>query len=362
MHGISTIIEIVMIVFILVSLSVLLWFFSSGAIKTLTDSGSNRMQNAQQSMSGCMVIDSIYKNKIYIKNCGNGNISNSTLGVFLNDAKVNSSMTPQNIGRGEIGTITYDLGHIVPLGDAQLKIDTASAKVVQKISTKYSCSSDRDCVMEFDFREGAGNITYDSSSYHNDGLLYSNSGPCPAALTSSCPQWVSDEYVSALFFDGTGNNWIQVADSSSLDLAENFTLEALIRPDAYSGGIIVNKENTYEFALWGNATIEWAFNNVNPGWSWHDTGVQIPLNKWTRIDISYSNGNISAYKDGTLYDTYQGSGPLWTSDNTLQIGEREDGTQAFSGGIGPVRIYNRTLSAEEIAGQNFANILSIENQ
>ena len=68
------------------------------------------------------------------------------------------------------------------------------------------------------FDEGTGTTTYDGSGNNKTGQMIT---------VASSPTWVSGKYGSALNFDGT-NDYIQVADNSTLDITDAITLEAWV--------------------------------------------------------------------------------------------------------------------------------------
>src|SRR5271155_56421 len=82
-----------------------------------------------------------------------------------------------------------------------------------------------------------------------------------------------------LSFNGT-SQYVDIANQSSLALSGTFTIEGWIYPtgtgsDPTEGGIIVNKENSYEVARFANGTLEYALsaNGTGSDWSWVNTGL-----------------------------------------------------------------------------------------
>src|SRR5262249_28075384 len=153
----------------------------------------------------------------------------------------------------------------------------------------------------------------------------------------------------------------QVGDMAKLNMTNTTTLEAWIDPTGTGsggaqGGIILSKEGEYEVARFGDGSIEWAFANSNPGWAWHNTGYVTPLNQWTYIAVSYSNGVVSTYANGALVDTYNGSGAIGNvsaDTNDFRIGGRENFSQYFQGKLDECAIYATSLTAAQI--QNHYN-------
>lgn len=58
------------------------------------------------------------------------------------------------------------------------------------------------------------------------------------------------------------------------------------------GGFILDKESEYEIARFADGTINSAFANTSPGYSWINTGYVAPLNQWTHLTITYNSGVV----------------------------------------------------------------------
>ena len=104
-----------------------------------------------------------------------------------------------------------------------------------------------------------------------------------------------------------------------------------------------------------NATtgeVMWAFDNIDPDWSWHYTGYFVQAGEWTHLAVSYNNGVVDTFANGVLVDSYNGSGAItdnYPAFNQLQIGGRENAiTQRFDGHIDEVRIWNTTRTQLDI--------------
>ncbi|NDC36073.1 MAG: hypothetical protein EBZ51_12060, partial [Synechococcaceae bacterium WB9_2_112] len=173
---------------------------------------------------------------------------------------------------------------------------------------------------------------------------------------------------NALVLDGSGD-FVEIADSSAIDLTSNFTLEAWINPTGtgsggFGGGIVLNKENSYEIARFGDGSIQFALMPTNGGWSWVDTGLIAPLNTWSHIALSHSGSSITVFLNGgtaaggSQVTFSSSSNPalypstIQPSNQTLRIGSRQH-SQDFQGQIADVRIWNTARSASEIASARF---------
>lgn len=156
-------------------------------------------------------------------------------------------------------------------------------------------------------------------------------------------------------FNGT-NSYIQVPDNNALDVSGTFTIEAWIYPtgagsDATQGGIIVNKENSYEIARYANGTIQFALsaNGAGTDWAWVNSSVTAPLNQWSHIAAVKSGANLTIYLNSvSSYVNAAQPATLTANAQNLRIGARTSGSQFFAGTIDDVRIWNTARTATEI--------------
>ncbi len=152
----------------------------------------------------------------------------------------------------------------------------------------------------------------------------------------------------ALSFDGS-TNYVQVSDNNGLDLSANFTLEFWVYPtgvgsDPTQGGIIINKENSYEIARFADGSIQFAMSTSGLGseWSWTNTGLTMPLNQWSHVALIKSGTSIVAYLNGSAsYSDNAQPATLTGNSQALRIGSRDPSrNQFFNGYIDEVRIWN----------------------
>ncbi|MDJ0662844.1 MAG: Calx-beta domain-containing protein, partial [Crocosphaera sp.] len=166
---------------------------------------------------------------------------------------------------------------------------------------------------------------------------------------------------AALSFDGV-DDYINMGVQPSLEVDDFLTMEAWVNPiTKNSVGMIINKEGEYEVWRQSNGEIRLGFGNSSSGWTIVETGYFMPENEWTHIAVTYENGLIKTYANGSLVHTYNGSGSIgdrWPSNNEFQIGSRElSNVQHFTGKIDEVRIWNIARTAEEIQA-NYAQKLT----
>jgi hypothetical protein len=201
-------------------------------------------------------------------------------------------------------------------------------------------------VAAYGFEEGTGTTLNDSSGNQNKGTLQYG------------PVWVTNgKYGKALRFDGV-DDLVTIADSNSLDLTTNMTLEAWVYPTAVLSGwdTILLKEQTGEFVyslyLYANGEANIPYGYIfSGGAEYGASGISsLPVNTWTHMAATFDGSFIRLYINGALAGTTSRSGTIQTSNRGVGIGGnmvwREE---SFPGMIDEIRIYNRTLSASEIA-------------
>ena len=71
---------------------------------------------------------------------------------------------------------------------------------------------------------------------------------------------------------------------------------------------------------------------------------------WMHIAATYDGATIRLYINGIEEGSLVASITIATNDLPLAIGAQSDGIRFFQGALDQVRVYNRALSAEEIAG------------
>ena len=191
---------------------------------------------------------------------------------------------------------------------------------------------------------GTGTAWTDISGLGNNQILVNN------------PTYNSG--LKTLVFDGVDDG--AYGDSTNdAGLTNEITMEALFYNTNGSSdrAIIMNKENTYEFAV-NNSTgqLQWAIASPGPGWAWFGSGADV-RNKWTHgVVTRSSDGTERSYVNGVLITTQGGTaGNITLQTNRLNIAGRGGGTSFssnFGGQIANVKRYFKALSQAEIL-QNY---------
>lgn len=187
--------------------------------------------------------------------------------------------------------------------------------------------------------EGSGSTAYDSSLYGNNGTIYGAT-------------WASGRFGSALSFDGV-DDYVQVPDSSSLDITNEMSIELWFKPTglgSVSGHVMLaRKQEAYAVVYSSdNYGLDLRFGDT---WYCDRVTGAFPYNNWYHLAVTFSvtQNKIKIYKNGNLIDTIDHNGQSNSlNSDPLRLGSYY-GSYFFNGIIDDVCIYNRTLSADEIA-------------
>ena len=197
-------------------------------------------------------------------------------------------------------------------------------------------------VAAYSFDEGEGEVAGDLTGNH-DGALKGT-------------EWAKGRYGSSLYFDGEGDK-VEIPDSAALQLTEEFTLQAWVRPDDEKDeSVVISKQasSSYSYQLFagGNEAEEdgtpEGFLASAPS-EWDDIEAEDPLqpNTWNHLALTYDGGSLRLYVNGELVNATESSLPAQASVGPLLLGANQDG-EDFEGRIDEVRVYDRALSAGEV--------------
>jgi hypothetical protein len=162
---------------------------------------------------------------------------------------------------------------------------------------------------------------------------------------------------AALDFDGANDYVTLPATLNNQFGANQITLEGWFYPTALPGanqyfmwiGEAYTSDNNVKFAIYqdGANLICGFYEN-----SWSATpGVAVTLNGWQHVACTYDQQNINLYVNGTVAATAAATAALPTGDGAWYLGRRWDGADHYAGRMDEVRIWNRALSASEIANR-----------
>ena len=159
-----------------------------------------------------------------------------------------------------------------------------------------------------------------------------------------------------------GNSWAEVHDNESVDVSA-FTLEGWIYTNSITSD---NRILSKWFSGYPNRTFQFSATNddlylyISDGSSSNNTFVLnvLSLNNWHHCVATYDGANLKIYLDGVLKVTTASTMTLKDSDQPVYIGAYVGSLDPSDNTTAQPRIYNRALTAEEVA-RNYNNAKSI---
>ena len=188
--------------------------------------------------------------------------------------------------------------------------------------------------------EGSGPTAADSSGNGNNGTL------------TNGPVWVDGKYGKALQFDGV-NDYVDAGNGATLNWGTGgFTVELWAKISGVSTDFthLVSKPYNYwlDLGSGANAGKQVAFY-MNTGSNYSSGYAELTGNVWHHIAGVGDNTDksLKIYVDGVLRNSGAFTGSPTPTTNNLVIGALA-GARYVNGVIDEVRIYNRSLSGDEI--------------
>lgn len=216
-------------------------------------------------------------------------------------------------------------------------------------SVRRSTPTNLGLIAHWSFNDGSGTQAGDFSGNGNTGTI-------------SGASWIDGKLGKALDFDGV-NDYVNVSNSSSLNITSAITISMWVRHDSSTyktwETLIAKGDSAYRLHLCGGAgsclvgaTLNaFTFGLTGPSGT-DDLGTTIVPNvgQWYHVVGTYDGSVQRIYVDGIERATQSRSGSI--STNSLALGIAENTQTAgrwWDGPIDEVRIYNRALSADEVA-------------
>ncbi|MBM3246922.1 hypothetical protein FJZ17_00045 [Candidatus Pacearchaeota archaeon] len=189
-----------------------------------------------------------------------------------------------------------------------------------------------------------------------DASINGNNGTLSGAVINS----TSGKYGMGAFFDGI-NDVISVADSNSLDLTTRGTISLWAKRNSLKSyqmyvtkatpGSTSTGYQLMDYATTGRITFRWSTDLAETIISKNNLSV----GNWSHLAVTYNGSQLRIYIDGVLDNSTAYSTNAVANTELLRVGARSDGYY-FNGSIDEVRIWNRSLSAEEIYEQYVSNL------
>lgn len=207
----------------------------------------------------------------------------------------------------------------------------------------------------WNFDDGQGQTTQDSTSSNNDGTLGADSG-----ASTDDPTWTTeDQCISGKCLKFDGGDFVERASTNSLKITGALTISTWVKfpsSTATDQKILTKRSANDGYILGINGTSEF-YGGISDasGWDVLD-GIDISsyTNKWTHVVMTYSDTDnmIYLYLDGVQKDSKNTTRSLTTSDEELTIGSQGDyagaKNQFFTGFIDEPKVYNFARTAAQV--------------
>ena len=191
------------------------------------------------------------------------------------------------------------------------------------------------------FDEGSGTVAHDSSGKANDGRI------CGAS-------WVNGKYGKGLFFDGVDDyvdcgNWL----GSSLQYGDTITAMAWIRFSHIDTAqtIVSHGDDSYTFCIERGVAPQYWLDWKKAGWGSNVSDsykLELHPDEWCHVAVVNRIGIDATFYINGMSKVTVGYAQSYNYLKNLTIGFSDSEGSPFNGMIDEVKIYNRTLSPEEI--------------
>jgi hypothetical protein len=148
-----------------------------------------------------------------------------------------------------------------------------------------------------------------------------------------------------------GNSWAEVHDNASLDFGTGeFSLEAWVKVNYENQGSSYNSILT----LGGSSTANTALNTrlgveIRFYYNGSESKTSVTIGDWVHIVGTYDETNATLYLNGSQVDQDARTATNITNTSSKMIGHDTANNRHYPDQIAQPRIYNRALTAEEVA-------------
>ena len=221
--------------------------------------------------------------------------------------------------------------------DAALKVRSALKQLGDDPEGKPTLETG--LVLHLLFENEKGEVIRDVSGAENHGRL----------MGDASNHSTGEARRSYAVFDGNGD-FIECAHADSLTLTKDGSILVWVRPKRLQSmrGLVskYNPQKSYTLRTWKEGEqSKVAFGDTSDNF----LGTpELRENRWTHVAVTLDDGALSFYFDGKLNNKGSREAPISTNTSPVRIGSDYDG-RYFNGAVDDIRIYNRALSADEVA-------------
>ena len=226
-----------------------------------------------------------------------------------------------------------------------LTISLLSIILIVVLGTVGEAVREDDLALYLSFDEAKGDTAKDKSKHKNDGTIHKG-------------KRVKGKIGQAVELTGEGGGWIEVPDSSSLDITDEITLMCWVYPTEFT-----NEWFRIIVKTWAGDTAPWmVYGFYEFGGNNGKTGFiisvkkgtekrigdaetpNLPAKEWTHVTATYDGNQMKMYYDGEVEVEGDAKGKIDTNDVPVSIGRNSEGNREhYIGRVDEVAIWSVAL-------------------
>lgn len=207
-----------------------------------------------------------------------------------------------------------------------------------------------------DYAVGSGVCAYPLPDMAGWWRMEGNTSNARSSLTTNATRvgLTSDVFVDAVVGQGYqfagANGYLQTNFAPTLFTDKKLAFAAWVNPSANTRGTIMRARELFAVARLETGNIGWAFRKFNvSGLSYRDTGVKLPLGRWSHVVVMLDGTAVRTYLNGRLAHTEPNVGDVYNpSTYTVTIGGADSNTDYFKGVLDELQIFQHGLNDAEI--------------
>lgn len=160
---------------------------------------------------------------------------------------------------------------------------------------------------------------------------------------------------NALHFDGN-DDFVSIPDNAAFNFNNGFSVDALVYPTNFDENATIisqfaNNQKAFSIAVSSGGVVTATFSVDGTTETSSKSNLRLSLNKWQHLAVTYENGTIKIYINGTedvtAFVTNPLTGTLFNSSAPINIGAKNN-TDFFTGSVDEIRIWQKPLSTTTI--------------